>query len=137
MRSPTAASRTSSRLVAVAGAVLTVMHLFLGVANLIFFHERNQHLWEMLFANISQPDQILNACVPYMKEAPFLTLCIIAGSIALGVLGIRKSRALSGQRIDLWSSRRQCLRFGAIWLVLLILPLDRNDLTIQRGWKLG
>jgi hypothetical protein len=125
------------RIAAMILATLTGLHVFVAAANLIFFHERNQHLWEMLFANISQPNEILNACEPYIKETPLLTALVLVCSLALVALGFWKTKSLSGLRIDLWSPRRRLRPAGAIWLLLLIVQLDRVDFAVRRGWTLG
>src|SRR5437899_1491863 len=88
------------------GALWTVTYLnFLTlVINLLFFHERNQHLWEMFFANLAEPRDIWVATAPFLYQHPVLVLGLLLLTVGMFVVALRHALAVAGQRYDLWRS---------------------------------
>ena len=87
-----------------AGALwtLTAINLVVVGIDLLFYHERSQHLWEMLFANLAEPHDIWVALKPFLLQNPG-TVALLLGLVAgLLVLAVTHARRLRGHRHDLW-----------------------------------
>ena len=87
-----------------AGALwtLTAINLLVVGIDLLFYHERNQHLWEMLFANLAEPRDIWVALKPFLLQNPGTVALLLGLVAALAVLAVRHARRLSAHRHDLW-----------------------------------
>jgi hypothetical protein len=70
--------------------------------NLFVFRERHQFLWEIVFANVEPPSEMLIAFEPFAMAHPFVIGSGLLG-IALTALGARRhTRPLAGKAVDLW-----------------------------------
>src|SRR5262245_26160389 len=72
------------------------------VANFFFFRERNQHLWEMLLANIGRPDEVYVAVEPFLDLHPFFLASLVLGTVVFVLLARRHSALPPHEPIDLW-----------------------------------
>src|SRR4029450_1048591 len=63
--------------------VCTYVNGFSLVANLLFFRERNQHLWEMLLANLGRPDEVYVALEPFLDLHPYVAVAWLLGTGAV------------------------------------------------------
>jgi hypothetical protein len=87
-----------------AGALwtLTTINLLVVGIDLLFYHERNQHLWEMLFANLAEPHDLWVALEPFLLQNPG-TVALVLGLVAgLAGLAVTHARRLRAHRHDLW-----------------------------------
>jgi len=82
----------------------TYLHFLGMLANLLFFRERNQHLWEMLLANLDRPAEIFVAVEPFIDEHSLLLVALLLASGAIILAAARYGRALANQSLDLWRS---------------------------------
>ncbi|HEX9126411.1 MAG TPA: LTA synthase family protein [Methylomirabilota bacterium] len=80
----------------------TCVNALVAGVNLFVFHERHQHLWEIVPANIGRPHEMLMAFEPFASAHPF----VMGGgllALALAALAARRyTRPLAGQAVDLW-----------------------------------
>jgi phosphoglycerol transferase MdoB-like AlkP superfamily enzyme len=98
----------------------TYINCFSVVVNLLFFRERNQHVWEMLLANLDSPSEILVALAPFIYHHPFaLVALLLLTGITVGV-AFRHGRILAGHSLDLW---RTPLALGSLLVTLGLLYL--------------
>ncbi len=98
----------------------TALNLLVAGINLLFFRERDQHLWETLFAYLARPHDIRMALVPVLYEHPTLIGLLLLVIAALAALAVRHALALRGHRHDLW---RSPVTIGLALAVLLVLAL--------------
>lgn len=82
--------------------VITTINATVAAINLLFVRERNQHLWEMLFAYLAEPGDIWVALRPFLREHPLLVALVLLVLAALVTLATRHVRRLGGHRHDLW-----------------------------------
>ena len=82
--------------------VITTINTTVAAINLLFVRERNQHLWEMLFAYLAEPRDIWVALRPFLLEHPVLVALVVLVSVGLGWLAARHVRGLGPHRYDLW-----------------------------------
>jgi hypothetical protein len=124
------------RAFAIVLVVLTFIHVLLAAANILFFAERNQHLWDMLIANITQPSEIVVAVEPHVREYPAQWAAGFLLFAALVAAAWWACRRIPPLKIDLWHSRQ---RVG--WSMLLIcgLSIPTMDLVAQyhKYWTVG
>jgi hypothetical protein len=112
---------------------VTGFNLFGVATNLLFFQERNQHLWENLLATAGQPGEAWASVVPFFSLHPFLPvgwalLCVVGF-----VLARRHGASLAGERRDLWRNPRALL--GALGVVLLMVAVNLEPIADQTaGW---
>jgi hypothetical protein len=98
----------------------TFANLLAVVANLLFFRERNQHLWEMLLANLGRPSEIGVALEPFFAVHPLLPLGLALATACVAAAARRHGRAFAGQTLDLWASPlRAALAVPAIALLFV------------------
>ena len=81
-----------------AGALwaLTTMNLLVVGIDLLFYHERNQHLWEMFFANLAEPHDIWVALEPFLRQNPGMVALLLGLVAALVVLAVTHAHRLRG-----------------------------------------
>ncbi len=112
---------------------VTGFNLFGMGTNLLFFQERNQHLWENLLATAGQPAEAWASVVPFFSLHPFLpmawaVLCLLGFALAR-----RHGRAFAGHRRDLWREPRALL--GVLGVVLVMVVLNLEPVADQKaGW---
>jgi len=82
--------------------LITTLNVTVAAVNLLFVRERNQHLWEMLFAYLAEPRDIWVALRPFLREHPLLLALVILVLAGLVTLAVRHVRRLGGHRHDLW-----------------------------------
>ena len=82
--------------------VITTINATVAAINLLFIRERNQHLWEMLFAYLAEPGDIWVALRPFLREHPLLVALVLLVLAGLVTLATRHVRRLGGHRHDLW-----------------------------------
>ncbi len=82
--------------------VITTINATVAAINLLFVRERNQHLWEMLFAYLAEPGDIWVALRPFLREHPLLVALVLLVLAGLVTLAARHVRRLGGHRHDLW-----------------------------------
>ena len=82
--------------------VITTINATVAAINLLFVRERNQHLWEMLFAYLAEPGDIWVALRPFLREHPLLVALVLLVLAGLVTLATRHVRRLGGHRHDLW-----------------------------------
>ena len=125
------------RVLIAALAALTLLHGTIAVANLLFFGERGQHLWEMLLANITRPDEI------FISIWPFLKLNMGAALFALLFLLIYISAArwcvlkVPSDGLDLWKPRNRIVRSCLLIFLLFLVNLDPAAFQERKYWRLG
>lgn len=112
---------------------VSFVHALACVTNYLFFQERSQHFWEMLLANINQPEQMYIAVAPLFHEQPLLASILSGASLVFLFLGYRLSRSFSVSPVDLAAtlgSRRR-----AYILIVILLALNLEPVTIKRMAK--
>lgn len=82
--------------------IATSFNAVVAGVNLLFVRERNQHLWEMLFAYLAEPGDIWIALRPFLREHPGLVAALGLTLVAFGAVAIRHVRGLARHRYDLW-----------------------------------
>jgi hypothetical protein len=82
--------------------VITTINATVAAVNLLFVRERNQHLWEMLFAYLAEPRDIWVALRPFLRQHPLLVALVILVLAGLATLAARHVRRLGAHRYDLW-----------------------------------
>jgi phosphoglycerol transferase MdoB-like AlkP superfamily enzyme len=110
-------------------AVTTINLLVVGI-NLMFFRERNQHLWGMLFHHLAEPHDIWVALKPFLLEHPAAVLLLTAVIVGLAVLAARHAGRLRGHRHDLW--RPWYVPLLAAGGLLVVAPLMGHWVTVKR-----
>jgi phosphoglycerol transferase MdoB-like AlkP superfamily enzyme len=116
--------------------VLTFVHVLLGIANILFFAERNQHLWEMLIANIGHPSELVVAVEPHIHKYPVEWMTGLLLFVALVAAAWLLCRRIPVLKIDLWRSRQRW-RSAALILVLFIPTMDVVAYQQTKYWTLG
>ncbi|MEX2224631.1 MAG: sulfatase-like hydrolase/transferase, partial [Candidatus Rokuibacteriota bacterium] len=109
---------------------VTTLNAVVAAVNLLFVRERNQHLWEMLFAYLTEPRDIWVALRPFLLEHPGLVALLgllLAGLVALAA---RHVRSLGPHRHDLWRPWYVPLLAMSL-LGLLALPMIQ-PITVKR-----
>jgi phosphoglycerol transferase MdoB-like AlkP superfamily enzyme len=117
-----------SVLVALLWIVTSFNALVTGV-NLLFVRERNQHLWEMLFAYLAEPRDMWVALRPFLLEHPLLVALlglVLAGFV---VVATRHVRGLGPHRYDLW--RPWYMAPLALGLLLLLALTMIQPVTVK------
>ena len=110
-------------------AVTTINLLVVGI-NLLFFRERNQHLWGMLFHHLAEPSDIWVALKPFLLDHPAAVLLLAAVIGGLAWLAVRHARRLRGHRHDLW--RPWYVPLLAAGALLVVAPLMGHWVTVKR-----
>ena len=82
--------------------VITTINATVSAVNLLFVHERNQHLWETLFAYLAEPHDIWAALRPFLRGHPLLVALVILVLVGLVTLAARHVHRLGPHRYDLW-----------------------------------
>jgi phosphoglycerol transferase MdoB-like AlkP superfamily enzyme len=98
---------------------LTGLHAFACVANFATFTERGMNAGELLLPYITSPWQTFLATMPFVQEHWLWMGVLGVVFVFFWWLGLRVSRRLGAETIDLWQSKRT---LGAA-LALSILPL--------------
>ncbi|MGH7374745.1 MAG: LTA synthase family protein [Candidatus Rokuibacteriota bacterium] len=109
--------------------VTTINLLVVGI-NLMFFRERNQHLWGMLFHHLAEPHDIWVALRPFLLGRPVAALLLAAVVVGLAILAARHARRLRGHRHDLW--RPWFVPLLALGVLLALAPLMAHWITVKR-----
>ena len=81
---------------------ITTINATVAAVNLLFVRERNQHLWEMLFAYLAEPRDIWIALRPFLREHPLLVALVILVLASFVTLAARHVRRVGAHRYDLW-----------------------------------
>lgn len=81
---------------------ITTINAIVAAVNLLFVRERNQHLWEMLFAYLAEPRDIWVALRPFLLGHPLLVALVVLVSAGLVTLATRHVRRRGPHRYDLW-----------------------------------
>ncbi|HEU4437958.1 MAG TPA: LTA synthase family protein, partial [Methylomirabilota bacterium] len=115
-----------------AGALwaLTTMNLLVVGIDLLFYHERNQHLWEMFFANLAEPHDIWVALEPFLRQNPGMVALLLGLVAALVVLAVTHAHRLRGHHHDLW--RPWPVPVGAVVTLPLVALLMGHWTTVKR-----
>jgi Sulfatase len=109
---------------------LTAVNVVVAGVNLLFVRERNQHLWEMLFAYLAEPRDIWIALRPFLREHPGLVVGLALVLAGLVVLAARHVRRLDRHRYDLW--RPWYVPLLAVGLLLLLALPMAQPITVKR-----
>ena len=110
--------------------IATSFNAIVAGVNLLFVRERNQHLWEMLFAYLAEPGDIWVALRPFLLEHPALVALlglVLAGFV---VIATRHVRGLAPHRYDLW--RPWYVAPVALGLLLLLALTMVQPITVKR-----
>jgi len=98
----------------------TCVNTLVAGVNLFVFHERHQHLWEIVPANIGRPHEMLIAFEPFASAHPF----VMGGgllALALAALAARRhTRPLAGQAVDLWRPAAFAIAVTVMAALLLV-----------------
>jgi hypothetical protein len=124
------------RAFAIALLLITAVHIGLATANLIFFKERYQHLWEMLIANISRPGEIIVAVQPFAEAHPAASALAVVLIAALVIAAVRLCRRIPPMTLDLWKPIHVRQGF-VIVAVLVLVNLDPVAHRTTKHWGLG
>jgi hypothetical protein len=81
---------------------ITTINVTVAAVNLLFVRERNQHLWEMLFAYLAEPRDMWVALRPFLQGHPVLVTLVILVLVGLVTLAVRHVRRVGASRHDLW-----------------------------------
>ncbi len=119
----------SAPLVLALWGVTTINLLVVGI-NLMFFRERNQHLWRMLFHHLAEPHDIWVALKPFLLGHPAAVLALTSVIVGLTVLAARHAGRLRGHRHDLW--RPWYVPLLASGVLLVLGPLMAHWVTVKR-----
>jgi hypothetical protein len=116
---------------------LTFIHVLLAFSNLLFFTERDQHLWEMFLANITSPEEILIAISPFLQLHLLLISTSILAAIVLFYFSHKATRHLPHTKLDLWKPRQRFRRALLLILLLSLSTLDPLAHPVKKHWPLG
>ncbi|MGH7317266.1 MAG: sulfatase-like hydrolase/transferase, partial [Candidatus Rokuibacteriota bacterium] len=109
---------------------ITILNTVVAAVNLLFVRERNQHLWEMLFAYLAEPGDIWVALRPFLLEHPALVALLGLLLAGLVLLAARHVRRVAGHRYDLW--RPWYVSAAALGLLLLLALTMAQPITVKR-----
>jgi len=101
--------------------LLTGLHLFVCVSNLVTFAERNQGAGELLLPYITSPYQVYLAVMPFVLRRWPLMLALAAGGAGYVATSLRLGGWFSADRAALWNSGG-AVAFGLALMLLPILP---------------
>lgn len=110
--------------------IATSFNAIVAGVNLLFVRERNQHLWEMLFAYLAEPDDIWVALRPFLREHPALVAVLGVVLAAFVTVAIRHVRGLARHRYDLW--RPWYIAPVALGLLALLALTLAQPITVKR-----
>jgi hypothetical protein len=109
--------------------VITTINVTVAAINLLFVRERNQHLWEMLFAYLAEPRDIWVALRPFLRGHPLLVGLVILVLVGLVTLAVRHIRRLGPHRYDLWSPWP--VPVGALGVLVLLALTMAQPITVK------
>jgi hypothetical protein len=116
--------------------VITTINATVAAVNLLFVRERNQHLWEMLFAYLAEPRDIWVALRPFLREHPLLVALVVLVLAGLATLAARHVRRLAAHRYDLWRPWYvPTLALGALTLCALTMVQPITVKRVNEGAK--
>ena len=110
--------------------VVTTINATVAAVNLLFVRERNQHLWEMLFAYLAEPGDIWVALRPFLRGHPLLVTLVILVLVGLITLATRHVRGLGRHRHDLW--RPWYVPAAGLALLALFALTMTQPITVKR-----
>ena len=110
--------------------VVTTINATVAAVNLLFVRERNQHLWEMLFAYLAEPGDIWVALRPFLRGHPLLVTLVILVLAGLVTLATRHIRGLGRHRYDLW--RPWYVPVAVLALLALFALTMTQPITVKR-----
>jgi hypothetical protein len=110
--------------------VVTTINAIVAAVNLLFVRERNQHLWEMLFAYLAEPRDIWVALRPFLRSHPLLVTLVILVLAGLVTLATRHVRRLGRHRYDLW--RPWYVPAAALALLVLFALTMAQPITVKQ-----
>ena len=110
--------------------IATSFNAIVAGVNLLFVRERNQHLWEMLFAYLADPDDIWVALRPFLLEHPGRVAVLGLVLVAFVVIAARHVRGLAPHRYDLW--RPWYTAPVSLALLLLLALTMAQPITVKR-----
>jgi hypothetical protein len=115
--------------------IITLTHGLACAANIQFFAERNQHVWELLIANLTRPDQIYLAIEPFIDQHRVLGATVLVGSVLFLALAVWSSRGAT-QTVQVFQGRER--RRALKWALVLLLLTNLDPLAIKKNdWPLG
>jgi hypothetical protein len=123
--------RLRLRFTAVGLWVFTCLNAVVSAVNLFVFHERHQHLWEIVPANIGRPREMLVAFEPFASAHFFVIGGGLLGLAVAALAARRHTRPLSGQAVDLWRPAA----FAATVAVMAALLLAALEITPTKATK--
>ncbi len=109
---------------------VTILNTLVAAVNLLFVRERNQHLWEMLFAYLAEPGDIWVALRPFLLDRPALVVLVGLLLAGLVMLAARHVRRVDVHRYDLW--RPWYVPATALGLLLLLALTMAQPITVKR-----
>jgi sulfatase-like protein len=110
--------------------VVTTINATVAAVNLLFVRERNQHLWEMLFAYLAEPRDIWVALRPFLRGYPLVVTLVILVLAGLITLATRHVRRLGRHRYDLW--RPWYVPAAALALLALFALTMTQPITVKQ-----
>ena len=114
----------------------TYLHLFICAANLVFFQERNQHLWGMFLTHISQPSQIVVAVAPLLMQAPWLSAASVILTAVFCFVAYR--HVMSFGVAQLGHVKSAGARRKTLGIMLLLAAVSLEPIRIKTNdWPLG
>jgi hypothetical protein len=114
-------------------AIITI-NTIVAAINLLFVHDRNQHLWEMLFAYLAEPRAVWAALRRVALGHPVLVALVVLVLAGLTTLASLHIRRLASHRYDLW--RPWPVPAVALGLLaLLALPMAQPVTVKQVGGR--
>jgi len=110
--------------------MVTTINAIVAAVNLLFVRERNQHLWEMLFAYLAEPGDIWVALRPFLRGHPLLVTLVILVLAGLVTLATRHVRGVARYRYDLW--RPWYVPAAALALLVLFALTMAQPITVKQ-----
>jgi phosphoglycerol transferase MdoB-like AlkP superfamily enzyme len=117
---------------------VTYVNVLIAVLNYGFFRERNQHLWEMLLANLGRPEEVVVALEPFIALHPLAIAATLVASVAIVAAALRDTRPLAGERLPLWRRPRALVAtaaLGAFMFLAGVEPIPDKTVPGYVGYK--
>ncbi len=114
--------------------VHTLLHALFTVADFSFYGQRNQHMGELLFANLSEPGVLGDELSSFVLGHPWMAAGGVAVLVLLVLLAGRLRRRLPAAT---WMLRGSWRRIAAVVLFSSLASLSVLEPVTQKRWRGG